>query len=683
MTTRNTKRTLVASLLSLVLCLAMLVGTTFAWFTDSVKSGSNKIVAGNLDIELYHGADEKVTGETKLFTPADGFQWEPGAVLYENFTVKNEGSLALKYEFSLLINSYNTVADSEKSLLDVLKVAVVKNSAPIEGREDIADLTFAPLAAFTKSGNLTAGASDTYSVVIYWEPSAADDDYNLKNGAQSSDGAPLFVDLGVRLEATQDTVESDGFNDQYDKDAGFVSSYVSNEAELNAAIAAGGYISLTQDIAISEAIDWKDVPAFELNGNGFSLTAAEDFRANSTYGRWDLMKIETENAVTLKNLRLEHRALTQTAGTFHTLDIYASPDVTLENVTLIRDFDSVKGGAPLVLSQSGVTVKGGFCVVAGGSAWGAVNVDSSTLNIADAEVVLSGAKNFIYTENSGVVVYDEAEWVKEGTESSYLLTKAAANVDGVPYKSLNDAIAALSDGSTLTFAPGTYHDVTIAGKNNITIKGSESVVLDGILTVSGDGVTLDGIHLDYQGEDKPNPAYGHIVIYGNNYTIKNCNFVAKYNPDDPQAIGQNFGMVRVDYGTNGIIENCTFKTNTMGLFPAMKTGKITGCTFEPIDERRSLAINCTDMWGVEISNNTFKGVRILTNGNEETFAKNKFIGYSGTIFVESFISDGVQIDLSGSYFGENPDFSRLIGDGEKVKVDRYYTDEAMTNLQDR
>ena len=49
---KTTRRALVLSVLSLLLCCSMLVGTTFAWFTDSVTSGKNKIVAGNLDIEL-------------------------------------------------------------------------------------------------------------------------------------------------------------------------------------------------------------------------------------------------------------------------------------------------------------------------------------------------------------------------------------------------------------------------------------------------------------------------------------------------------------------------------------------------------------------------------------------------------------------------------------------------------
>ena len=63
---KSTKRSLFASVLALILCVCMLIGTTWAWFTDEVQSGVNQIVAGNLDVELYAG-NTKVTEATKLF----------------------------------------------------------------------------------------------------------------------------------------------------------------------------------------------------------------------------------------------------------------------------------------------------------------------------------------------------------------------------------------------------------------------------------------------------------------------------------------------------------------------------------------------------------------------------------------------------------------------------------------
>ena len=56
-----TRSALLTSIISLLLCVSMLVGTTFAWFTDEVKSGTNLIAAGNLDVEVYNGLDAKAT----------------------------------------------------------------------------------------------------------------------------------------------------------------------------------------------------------------------------------------------------------------------------------------------------------------------------------------------------------------------------------------------------------------------------------------------------------------------------------------------------------------------------------------------------------------------------------------------------------------------------------------------
>ena len=91
-----TKKALFISTCALLFSMLMMAGSTFAWFTDSVSTGSNKIKTGSLKVELLHTnakvtKEEAVTQNTLLFTDDDGeaISWEPGAVAYENFTVKN------------------------------------------------------------------------------------------------------------------------------------------------------------------------------------------------------------------------------------------------------------------------------------------------------------------------------------------------------------------------------------------------------------------------------------------------------------------------------------------------------------------------------------------------------------------------------------------------------------------
>jgi len=81
MNNKTTRRALLFSFISVFLCFTMLIGTTYAWFTDEVTSGVNKIVAGNLDVELYRGLDRNATPvdiNTELFKLSEEQKWEPG-----------------------------------------------------------------------------------------------------------------------------------------------------------------------------------------------------------------------------------------------------------------------------------------------------------------------------------------------------------------------------------------------------------------------------------------------------------------------------------------------------------------------------------------------------------------------------------------------------------------------------
>ncbi|MBQ1272551.1 MAG: hypothetical protein IIY12_03545, partial [Clostridia bacterium] len=108
MNKKNTKRALLASALSLLLCVSMLVGTTYAWFTDSVTSANNVIQSGTLDVVLEYKtnwADDwaPVDGNTKIFK--EGALYEPGYTEVVYLRVSNPGSLALKYLLSFNIEN--------------------------------------------------------------------------------------------------------------------------------------------------------------------------------------------------------------------------------------------------------------------------------------------------------------------------------------------------------------------------------------------------------------------------------------------------------------------------------------------------------------------------------------------------------------------------------------------------
>ena len=260
MTNKTTKRALLLSVLAMVLSVSMLMGTTYAWFTDSVSNGINKIVSGNLDVALYHvdylngdySNPEKVEADTPLFLNADGapILWEPGAGAAEDFIIKNEGSLALKYQFKISFTNATTTPEG-KTLADILDVTMYQ----IGG--DFTDPTYG--GANTDStiiseenggledciveGYLLPGENIRFLTTINWNPSDNDNDFNVEGG--------LSIDLGVTLVATQYTYEKDATGDQYDKDAEFTYPILCLN-DLKAAAENGGNYELVKDIVIGE-----------------------------------------------------------------------------------------------------------------------------------------------------------------------------------------------------------------------------------------------------------------------------------------------------------------------------------------------------------------------------------------------------------------------------------------------
>lgn len=234
---KSTKRALLTSVLALLMCVAMLIGTTFAWFTDTASTGVNKIVSGNLKVDII-GANSDSHIEKLNFTKAAGAEgeallWEPGCrYLTDGFRIANKGNLALKWKAE--INKDNIVdgkaaptAKDGKSLLDVIDFYVVTKAA--DGTE-----TAVAIENFTGKLAANVGKSETYYIKGVMQTTAGNDYQDL-----TLDG------ITITVVATQDTVENDSFDNQYDKNAGYP---VASAAEMKEALANGGIVSVNKDI---------------------------------------------------------------------------------------------------------------------------------------------------------------------------------------------------------------------------------------------------------------------------------------------------------------------------------------------------------------------------------------------------------------------------------------------------
>ena len=315
---KQTKKALLSSVIALILCFSMLIGTTFAWFTDSVESGINKIQAGNLDIELYYSKDvvpeaidaNKVTAATDdLFTDENGKEvlWEPGVVTYTNLNVVNEGSLALKYQFAINFNNENYIVENNAKLSQVLKVAFVEGG--VAGtREQIlnkAKESGVLLTDLVKSGYLDAGKNQVYGVVIYWEPSAIDNNWNVLNGRTTSDGNPLHIDLGVKLIATQKDAESDSFGNDYDKTASVSVAPGESIAQAIRDVEDGGIVFLepgVHNVASGPIV---------IENKSVSIIGMGNATINKNFGSTHIFTIKHGAEVTFENIHMDGQGNTR------------------------------------------------------------------------------------------------------------------------------------------------------------------------------------------------------------------------------------------------------------------------------------------------------------------------------------------------------------------------------------
>lgn len=223
----GTKRALLTSVLALVLSLAMLAGTTFAWFTDTASTGVNRIVSGNLDVGLEYW--DKESGWLDAENSEDLFDknalWEPGYTQIVYLKVKNNGNLALTYAMQItpVHETVGVNVDGEEfKLSDYIKFGwrtftVDGAGAPVALDREAAQTGVGGGAQLGKTLHrqaadpMKANAEELVALVA-WMPE------NVGNEANYSTVQPT-IELSLKVLATQATVESDSFNNTYDGDA--------------------------------------------------------------------------------------------------------------------------------------------------------------------------------------------------------------------------------------------------------------------------------------------------------------------------------------------------------------------------------------------------------------------------------------------------------------------------------
>lgn len=573
--TKSTKRSLIMSLLSLLICVTMLIGTTYAWFTDSVTSAGNIIKSGNLDVTM-EWKDATATGAQQTYKDASAGPifnydlWEPGYVEAKNIKIGNAGTLALKYQL-------NIIATGEVSkLADVIDVYYA------EGEYTLADRTMSELTKLgtltdvlaaistTASGDLLAGETDTVTLALKMQESAGNEYQNLAIGSE----------FAVQLLATQLTSEKDSFDNQYDKMA-----TIDDEAELLEALAAdydliqlGANITLTDSVVIpagkTVAIDLAGYTMSQVNAQQTSAYAMIANKGNLTIKdsigtgkisytdttpytsdpNWASNTIRNEGTLTVNGGTVENLTPEEVTnyGYPHAIDAYQGSVTTINGGTVKSlNYDCIRMFCNSETLATTVNINGGTIVnrvsfqdpAANRAGYGVLNISGGnfvTMNGVTANVRLLNFSNVSSNMKATVTggSFDKGfktqDIVNAGVKTSDWLIMGTAVV-ATTAAELKTALDNAVDGTVIKLAANITGDVTVLKESN-------------------ENVTIDG---------NGNKFTGVMTLTGNtdtgSLTIKKVNFVAAAGAKSAIVAPAKYDNGnKNNYVKNVVIDGCTF-----------------------------------------------------------------------------------------------------------------------------
>ena len=477
MTSKSTKRALLTSVLALLMCVTMLVGATCAWFTDTASTAVNKIQAGNLkvDLEMQNSDGRWVSakGQTLEFkkatdAPADEkVLWEPGCT-YElpQLRVVNNGNLALKYK---------------------IQITGIQGDAKLN---EVIDWTINDAAINLTEKHLLAGQTD--------------DPFTIKGQMQKTAGNEyqnLTIDgIGITVYATQDAVENDSFNNQYDMNA-----------EYRRAVFYGGSGIVDYNIYAQGY----DGAIYADNGAQVTVNADVTAKEDKNYA----MAVWADGANTVVNI--EGGYFTQEiTGTDNQYDmIYAS------------------GGAKINISGGTFKLMGGdykWTLNCKDNSGSVITVTGGTFYKFDPSANRAGQGNEVVVPD-GYSVYQSGEW--------YTVVKGAIAVADTQ-EELTNAINQNPEVTVKLTKADTY-DLPEMGDKEVSIIGTKDTVIDmknktnKAKNISFEGVTVNFGSNDYYGfQHTGKLTYrdctitGKQFLYADKVEFNNCVFeqdIADYN----------------------------------------------------------------------------------------------------------------------------------------------------------
>ncbi len=572
---RSSKRALLLSVLSLLMCTTMLIGSTFAWFTDSVTSSGNIIKSGTLDVSM-EWKDATANGNQQTYKDASNGpifknnKWEPGYVEAKNIKISNIGTLTLQYNL-------NIAAEGDVSeLADVIDVYYAEGEFTLASR-DMNELTkvgtlsdiLAGMPA-NMTGDLLASTSDTVTIALKMRESAGNEYQDLAIGA----------DFSVILMATQDNVEMDSFDENYDnieipdKEIKIIDGntyHYQNDGEVVLASVpygnVGASFTVPNNVTILGQGDVYDgaVPVFSKSSPIETITlpeGLEEIKARAITGVKTLTSINFPS--TLKAIRSQ--ALRQTG---------------MDEMTLPANVEFIGDGAFRDMANlTAVTFEGN--VAFENYAFRSCPKLTSIYLLGD-DVTFTGSQFATHSDNgdaNGITIY-----VKNATVAARVYA-AQTSAYGYEVKILSDATDGSDAQEVVKASNNTQLDAAIgAGASTVVLGSGNYIIPDSAqgktLTIVGNGDTVVATQDDgsYEGcdysLDGANVTFEGITINTNSSTYTGyarCN--GTYNNCTINGAYTLYG--------ESVFNNCTFNVTgdayniwTWGA----KTVKFNNCTF--------------------------------------------------------------------------------------------------------
>ena len=426
---KTTKRALLSSVMAMLICITMLIGTTFAWFTDSASTAVNKIQAGNLDVQLLMHDGRSYVDIGNDTSPIFGIGsiaqnnnaetlWEPGKTQVAYLAIKNNGNLALKYKVEL------NVTNVSKDMYKAMKYAIIPDAQPssvtywtdgstvVAGTQHVSD-----------DVSLPVGVTHYFALAIHMNEDAG----NEYQGGE--------VDFDLTVVATQDTVENDSFGNVYDAGAVYSVS-VKTQADLDNALNSDGAVKITiekgANVAIND-VDFVGKNAGTTVANYGTLTVSRstiystDANAQGRHAITNYGTLTVDNS-TLGSLQSRGNAI-RNYGT-----------ATIKDSALTCCDNYLNGGYAYVFANSAGTMTIENCSYTG-AANGVFAADGGNIIINSGTYKLTGARSFyMFYMWEGTITVNGGTFEKSG------------NTYGMAYATdggINDQLTI--NGGTLTY----------------------------------------------------------------------------------------------------------------------------------------------------------------------------------------------------------------------------------------